>query len=137
MKKTKSVCPLCQKKIDAELTEVNGKILINKKCKEHGTFSATHWESPEVFKFAEKFDCFKYFGDADAPKNPEGCPYTCGSCKNHVSSTVIGVIDVTKRCDLKCTICFSTFDEHNVNYEPSKEKIVQMLEFLSKRTEKP
>jgi hypothetical protein len=137
MKKTKSICPVCQKKIDAELTEVNGKIVITKTCKEHGTFSATHWESPTVFKFAEKFDYFKYFGDATAPKNPDSCPYICGSCKNHVSSTVIGVIDVTKRCDLRCTICFSTFDEHEVNYEPSKEKIVQMLEFLSKRNPKP
>jgi len=137
MKKTKSICPVCQKKIDAELTEVNGKIVITKTCKEHGTFSATHWESPTVFKFAEKFDYFKYFGDANAPKNPDSCPYICGSCKNHVSSTVIGVIDVTKRCDLRCTICFSTFDEHEVNYEPSKEKIVQMLKFLSKRNPKP
>jgi uncharacterized radical SAM superfamily Fe-S cluster-containing enzyme len=136
VKKTKSICPVCQKKIDAELTEVNGKILITKTCKEHGTFSAAHWESPKIFEFAEKFDYFKYFGDAKAPKNPDGCPYIC-FCKNHASSTVIGVIDVTKRCDLRCTICFATFDEHDVNYEPSKEKIVEMLEFLSKRNPKP
>jgi uncharacterized radical SAM superfamily Fe-S cluster-containing enzyme len=137
MRKTKSICPICQKKIDAKLTEVNGKILITKTCKEHGSFSATHWESPDVFKFAEKFDYFKYFGDANAQKNPEGCPYICHSCQKHVSSTVIGVIDVTKRCDLKCKICFSTFDEHEVNYEPSKEKIIEMLVFLSKRNPKP
>jgi len=136
VKKTKSICPVCQKKIDAELTEVNGKILITKKCAEHGTFSATHWESPSVFNFAAKFDFFKYFGDENAPKNPDGCPYIC-FCKNHASSTVIGVIDVTKRCDLKCTICFSTFPEHEVDYEPSKDTIVQMLEFLSKRKPKP
>ena len=137
MKKTVSICPICQKKIGMELTEENGKILITKTCKEHGTFSATHWESPPVYKFAEKFDYFKYFGDENASKNPEGCPYTCSSCKKHVSSTVIGVIDVTKRCDLQCTICFSTFDKHEVNYEPSKEKIVQMLNFLSKHNPKP
>jgi uncharacterized radical SAM superfamily Fe-S cluster-containing enzyme len=137
VKKTKSICPVCQKKIDAELTEINGKILITKTCKEHGTFSATHWESPSVFNFAEKFDYFKYFGDANAPKNPDGCPYICGFCKNHASSTVIGVIDVTKRCDLRCAVCFSTFPEHEVEYEPSKDTIVKMLEFLSKRSPKP
>lgn len=137
MKKTKSICPVCQKKIETELTEVNGKILITKTCKEHGTFSATHWESPAVFKFAEQFDYFKYFGDETAPMNPDDCPYICRFCKNHVSSTVIGVIDVTKRCDLKCNICFSTFPEHEINYEPSKENIMQMLEFLSKRNPKP
>ena len=137
MKKTKSICPVCQKKIDAELTEANDKILITKTCKEHGSFSATHWQSPSIFKFAEKFDFFKYFGDANAPKNPDGCPYVCESCNNHVSNTVIGVIDVTKRCDLRCPICFSTFPEHEVDYEPSKDAIIRMLEFLSKGNPKP
>lgn len=136
MKKTKSICPVCQKKIEAELTEKDGKILITKTCKEHGTFSATHWQSPSIFKFAESYDFFKYFGDANSPKNPDGCPYIC-FCENHASDTVIGVIDVTKRCDLNCAICFSTFPEHEVDYEPSKDVIVKMLEFLSKRNPKP
>jgi uncharacterized radical SAM superfamily Fe-S cluster-containing enzyme len=137
VKKTKSICPVCQKKIDVELTEVNGKILITKKCSEHGTFSATHWQSANIFNFTEKFDFFKNFGDANNPTNPEGCPYICESCNNHVSDTVIGVIDVTKRCDLKCAICFSSFSEHEVDYEPSKDELVKMLTFLSQRNPKP
>jgi uncharacterized radical SAM superfamily Fe-S cluster-containing enzyme len=137
VKKTKSICPVCQKKIDAELTEADGKILITKKCEEHGTFSATHWQSPNIFNSAENLDYFKYFGDADCPTNPEGCPYVCESCNNHVSDTVIGVIDVTKRCDLRCAICFSTFPEQELEYEPSKEEIVKILEFLSEANPKP
>jgi len=136
MKKTKSICPICHKKIDATLTVTGDKIIITKTCKEHGEFSAAHWQSPSVFSFAEKFDFFKYFGDA-ASKNPKNCPYICGSCNNHVSNTVIGVIDVTKRCDLKCAVCFSIFPDHEVDYEPSKETIVKMLEFLSTRNPKP
>jgi uncharacterized radical SAM superfamily Fe-S cluster-containing enzyme len=128
---------VCQKKIDAELTEVNGQILITKKCEDHGAFSATHWQSPSIFKFAEKFDFFKYFADSNSPENPEGCPYICESCNNHASNTVIGVIDVTKRCDLKCAVCFSTFSDHEVDYEPSKDTIVKMLEFLSRANPKP
>ncbi len=137
MKKTKSICPVCQKKIDAELTVADGKILITKKCKEHGTFFATHWQSPSIFKFSEKFDFFKDFGDANSPENPDGCPYICESCNDHASDTVIGVIDVTKRCDLNCAICFSTFPLHEVDYEPSKDAIVKMLEFLSNVNPKP
>ena len=87
MKKSKSICPVCQKKIDVELTEVNGKILITKKCKEHGTFSATHWQSTKGYDFAENFDFFKHLEDSNNPKNPEGCPYICESCNNHVSDT--------------------------------------------------
>ncbi|MEM3356599.1 MAG: radical SAM protein, partial [Candidatus Bathyarchaeia archaeon] len=58
-------------------------------------------------------------------------------CDKHASNTVIGVIDVTKRCDLRCPVCFATFSGHEVDYEPSKEKIVEMLEFLSNRNPKP
>ena len=137
MTKTKSICPVCQKKIDAELTEANGKILITKECEEHGAFSATHWQSPSVFNFAQSFDYFRYFEELNSPQTPEDCPYVCDSCGKHVSSTVIGVIDVTKRCDLKCAICFSTFSDHHVEYEPSKDELLGMLTFLSKANPKP
>jgi uncharacterized radical SAM superfamily Fe-S cluster-containing enzyme len=137
LRQTKSICPVCQKKIDATLTESEGKILITKTCPDHGVFSATHWQSPEVFNFAEGFDYFQYFEDQSSPRNPEGCPYVCESCDTHVSDTVIGVIDVTKRCDLKCAICFSTFSDHQVDYEPTKEELIGMLTFLSKRNPKP
>ena len=61
------------------------------------------------------------------PKNPEGCPYICESCSGHISDTVIGVIDVTKKCDLRCAVCFSTFSDHIVDYEPTKDELVNML----------
>ena len=137
MKETTSICPVCQKKIPAQLTQVKDKTLITKSCAEHGTFSATHWQSPTVYNFAQSYDNFHYFEDSIALKNPEGCPYVCESCDRHVSDTVIGVIDVTKRCNLHCAICFSTFSERQVEYEPTKKELIAMLEFLSKRNPKP
>jgi len=137
LRKSKSLCPVCQKKIEATLTESKNKIIIHKECAEHGDFSATHWQSPSVFSFANKYDSFQYFEDILAPKDPEGCPYICESCDRHASETVIGVIDVTKRCDLRCAICFSTFSEHEVDYEPDKATLIRMLNFLSQRNPKP
>ena len=137
MKKTKSICPVCQKKIDSEITDKNGKTLITKQCAEHGAFTATHWQSPEIYRFTEDFDYFKHFEDPVAASNPEGCPYICESCTKHTSDTVIGVIDVTKKCDLRCAVCFSTFSDHIVDYEPSKAELINILTFLSKRNPKP
>ncbi len=137
MKKTKSICPVCQKKIDAELTEKDGKVLITKHCKEHGDFSVTHWQSPDIYNFTENYDFFKYFADNDPKRNPEGCPNVCESCSGHTSDTVIGVIDVTKKCNLRCAVCFSTFSDHMVDYEPTKDELVNMLTFLSQRNPKP
>jgi len=38
---------------------------------------------------------------------------------------------------LKCAICFSTFSDHEVDYEPTKDELVRMLTFLSQRNPKP
>jgi 7,8-dihydro-6-hydroxymethylpterin dimethyltransferase len=135
--KRKSICPECKKEIEAELTQKDGRIKITKKCPEHGTFSATHWQSPKVYGFTEENDFFKNFEEAQNTQNEKTCPYTCQSCQNHVSDTVIGVIDVTKQCDLRCAVCFSTFSDHIVDYEPTKQELVDMLTFLSQRNPKP
>ena len=137
MKKTKSICPECQKKINAQLTAVNDKIKITKQCPEHGVFEATHWQSPSIYNYMQKHDQFQYLGDSNAPKDPAGCPYNCEKCNIHASGTVIGVMDVTKRCSLKCAVCFSTFPQQEVDYEPTKQALVDMIEFLSKANPKP
>jgi tetraether lipid synthase len=135
--KTGSICPQCQKEIDATLTVKESKIQIAKNCAEHGAFSATHWQSPNVYNFTEEYDYFKNFQEAQTYKKADGCPFTCESCNNHISDTVIGVIDVTKQCDLRCAVCFSTFSDHIVDYEPSKDELVNILTFLSQRNPKP
>jgi tetraether lipid synthase len=137
VKTTKSICPECQKKIDADLKVENGKIVITKRCDEHGVFESTHWQSPGIYDFAEAYDYFKYFEGQNSSSNPEGCPYVCETCKNHTSDTVIGVIDVTKKCNLKCAVCFSTFSDHIVDYEPTKNELIEILTYLSKRNPKP
>ncbi|MCW4024405.1 MAG: radical SAM protein [Candidatus Bathyarchaeota archaeon] len=137
MSETKSICPECQKKINAQLREVNGKIQIIKQCPEHGEFKATHWQSIPIFEHMIKYDQFQYLGDLNAPKDPAGCPYNCEKCKIHASGTVIGVIDVTKRCNFKCAICFSTFPDQGEDYEPTKESLINMLEFAAKANPKP
>jgi uncharacterized radical SAM superfamily Fe-S cluster-containing enzyme len=123
--------------VEAELKTKNGKILITKKCKEHGSFSATHWQSPSIYKFSEQFDYFKNHKDPSTPQGSENCPNACFSCNDHISDTVIGVIDVTKRCDLHCSVCFSIFPEHEVGYEPTIHEIETILKFLNSRTPKP
>jgi len=137
MKRTESVCPICLKKIDAELRQEQDKVLIHKKCDEHGVFEIPHWQSAKIFKYVEKFDFFRYYIKDKNPYGNEKCPFACGLCENHLSRTVIAVIDLTKRCDLNCSICFASFPEYKVEYEPDREEIFKMLEFISNLDPKP
>jgi uncharacterized radical SAM superfamily Fe-S cluster-containing enzyme len=137
MRKTESICPVCLKKVDVEVHQDKGKVIMRKKCREHGLFSVPHWQSAKIFNYVEKFDFFKYNLKNVDPKKDERCPFSCGLCSNHLSKTVIAVIDLTKKCDLNCSICFASFPEYENEYEPSRDEIFKMLEFLSRLNPKP
>lgn len=134
MKTTESICPVCLKKVEAKIVEEGKKILIKKECEEHGSFSSLHWQNSKIYDLSEKWDLFN---NPQPSKTLQECPYNCGLCENHLSNTVIGVIDVTKRCDLDCPICFANFSDSDFDYEPSKSKINKMLKFLSHKRPKP
>ncbi|MCS4541684.1 MAG: radical SAM protein [Euryarchaeota archaeon] len=134
MVKTKSICPECLKAIEAVVFERDGRILIEKECPEHGKFSDTYWGDAKLYYRAQKFAC-----DGKGVENPatnhENCPWTCGLCNGHLSHSVLGIIDVTNRCNLKCDFCFANAGAVGYIYEPNQEQIWEML--LALRNNKP
>ncbi|MDH5807031.1 MAG: radical SAM protein [Candidatus Methanomethylicaceae archaeon] len=130
IKTTKSLCPECLRVIDAEIYEDNGKVYIRKTCEIHGNFKDLYWSDYSLFEKANKYE---YIGDGI--KNPrtsidKGCPYDCGICPSHKSHTVLAIIDVTNRCNLKCPICFANAAATGYVYEPTLEEIREMLKNL-------
>jgi len=135
IKNTKSLCPQCLKVVDAEVYEDNHKIMIKKTCSEHGEFDNTYWSSSEVYAKANNYE--KVGMGIENPQtiaNSE-CPQNCGICEEHESHTVLGLIDVTNRCNLTCPVCFANAAVSKTLYEPSYEEIRTMLKNL--RNNKP
>jgi len=60
-----------------------------------------------------------------------GCPCDCGICNEHKSHTILGIIDVTNRCNLRCPICFANAAAAGYVYEPTKEEIFKMLDLMA------
>jgi uncharacterized radical SAM superfamily Fe-S cluster-containing enzyme len=60
----------------------------------------------------------------------KGCPYDCGIFPEHNSHTVLAIIDITNRCNLRCPICFSHAGAAGYLYEPTKAEIKGILENL-------
>jgi hypothetical protein len=135
IKKTKSLCPECLDIVDADVYEDQGKIMIRKECKVHGKFENTYWSSSEKYYIASDYD---YTGKGvDNPRTSVtgDCPSNCGLCSEHESHTILGLIDVTNRCNLRCPVCFANAAVSKKLYEPSYEEIRQMLRNL--RNNKP
>ncbi len=130
IKKTKSLCPQCLRVVDADVFEEHDQIMIKKECPEHGVFENTYWSSEEIYDKASEYDY-----EGVGLENPQTeiineCPLNCGLCPDHESHTVLGLIDVTNRCNLRCPICFANAAVSKSLYEPSYDEIRQMLRNL-------
>ncbi len=129
-----SLCPDCMKKIPMRIYEDNGVIYLEKTCPEHGKFEDVYWGDAELFKwFNDNWYNARYVGSG--LENPhtatvEGCPFDCGICPQHKTPTILGIIDVTNRCNMACPICFAYVGVANYVYEPSYEQIVEMMKVL-------
>ncbi|RZN38789.1 MAG: radical SAM protein [Methanophagales archaeon ANME-1-THS] len=106
---TKSICPVCYHVIDASLYEENGAVYMEKRCAEHGAFKDLCWSDYQLYQQFESKDT-RGAGRREVTTATNGngeCPFACGLCPQHESSTVLGVIDVTMRCNLSCPTCFA------------------------------
>ncbi|MBC7127154.1 MAG: tetraether lipid synthase Tes [Candidatus Methanosuratincola petrocarbonis] len=130
LKKTKSLCPECMKVLEAEIYEDNGVVYIGKTCAEHGHFEDIYWSDYELYKRAEGYERLGDGLENPRTKSEAGCPYDCGICPSHGSHTVLAIIDVTNRCNLRCPICFANAAVAGYTYEPTRDQIADMLKNL-------
>ena len=130
IKNTKSLCPECGKTLDAEVYDEDGKILIKKTCNEHGEFINTYWSDDELYDRVERYTPSITHIENPSVENTGSCPSNCGLCSKHETSTVLGLIDVTNRCNLKCPVCFANAAAAGYLYEPTQDEIRQMLRNL-------
>ncbi|PKM74982.1 MAG: radical SAM protein [Firmicutes bacterium HGW-Firmicutes-17] len=103
---TKSLCPVCLKKINAIIWSKNKETYMEKSCPEHGRFKALLWRGSMPM---EKWVRNKIPATIEKPNTQvdKGCPYDCGLCADHRQHTCTALIEVTQRCNLSCSFCFA------------------------------
>lgn len=116
--KTESLCPVCLRRIDAELLSDETGVYLTKTCRDHGRFKTLVWRGTA--------DSFSAWGrSSQCGGGPEkiltdanrGCPYDCGPCSAHNEGVCLALIEVTSRCNISCPVCFAGSRETN-NGEP-------------------
>lgn len=132
LRKTQSLCPVCLKVLDAEVYIDDDNIVkIRRTCPEHGFFSEVYtFSDPELYEWAEKYNCEPSGITKSFTQTVNGCPFDCGLCPNHKSATVLAIIDVTNRCNMRCPICFANAAASGMVYEPTLDQIRDMLSRL-------
>jgi len=98
---TKSRCDKCQRIIPAQVVEKSGRVFLKKTCTKHGTSMFEHvWDDPDIYRGLHKIQTSK------------------GPAKQVI-------IDVTKKCNLNCKICFANANQYSGN--ELKERDLDML----------
>ncbi len=132
---TRSICPVCYRPIDATVYEANSAVWIAKSCEEHGTFKDLCWSDSQLY---QQFQARDLEGAGNRSQGiaeqSEECPFACGLCPQHGSSTVLGVIDVTERCNLSCPTCFAKSDTNDADTDLPQEKIKAIIDNFASNT---
>ncbi|MBF4694058.1 radical SAM (seleno)protein TrsS [Fusibacter ferrireducens] len=125
--KTESVCPVCLKRVDAEIVREHDRSYLVKSCSEHGLFSTLIWEgAPEIENWCGDRNAFE---KAAQPVDSKGCPYECGICAEHQQQSCCVLLEITQRCNLKCPVCFAEAgSEHSM--DPTMSQIEAWYEML-------
>ncbi|HVP10394.1 MAG TPA: radical SAM protein, partial [Phycisphaerae bacterium] len=126
-----TLCPTCSCIIIGRYYVKNGRVMIEKTCPEHGYFRDCVNSDVKVYLRASYWT----FEELPGMTNPRvthasHCPSDCGLCNQHQSTSVLGQIDLTNRCNLTCPVCFASANGSGYVHEPTFEQVEQELKRL-------
>nr|BAJ49532.1 Fe-S oxidoreductase [Candidatus Caldarchaeum subterraneum] len=134
--KTRSICPECNRILEADVVEEEGKIKIYKTCPKHGEFDDLYFGDADMYyRFARWLHDGKGTGNPNVEMPRCACPANCGLCSSHLSHTGLSNLVITNRCDLHCWYCFFYAEKAGYIYEPTLDQIREMVKQL--KAERP
>ncbi|MBS6397999.1 MAG: radical SAM protein [Clostridiales bacterium] len=127
--RTESVCPECLKVIPADKVVRDEGIYLEKRCPEHGSFSALIWEGSVESYEAWGRDIQPADQVPGTRETERGCPYDCGLCDAHERRGCCVLLEVTSRCNLHCPVCFADAGEQG-GCDVPMERLEEQLDYL-------
>jgi uncharacterized radical SAM superfamily Fe-S cluster-containing enzyme len=88
--KTKSLCPICYKEIDADIY-VDGKVIMEKECLEHGPFSGVVENDSRWWNLCRAANAPEFYGGY--------------------------LVDITNKCNIKCKYCYHDNNNQIIPFE--------------------
>ncbi len=125
---TRSVCPVCKTVIDAELNARDNRVIMSKRCPEHGAFEALVYSDAELYLQQLRFNKPGTLPHEFQTEVVEGCPLDCGLCPDHKQHACLGIIEVNTGCNLDCPLCFADSGHQPHGYSLTREQVALMLD---------
>ena len=125
---TKSVCPMCKAVIDAEVNIRDNRVIMRKRCTEHGEFEALIYSDAELYMSQLRYNKPGTLPLEFQTEVKDGCPLDCGLCPEHKQHSCFALIEVNTKCNLDCPICFADSGHQPDGYQLTREDVARMLD---------
>jgi len=126
---TRSICPLCKRVIDAEVNARENRVIMRKRCPEHGEFEALVYSDADAYLAMQRFNKPGTVPLALQTEIQDGCPLDCGICPAHKQHTCLGIVEVNSGCNLDCPVCFADSGRrHPDHFSLTREQVARMLD---------
>ena len=122
---TRSICPKCLKPIDAQILLKDGRVIMRKRCAEHGWFESLISSDSEMYLNSLRYNKPGTMPLEYSTEVVDGCPLDCGLCPEHKQHTCLALIEVNSHCNLDCPVCFA---DAQPGFSLSMEQVERMLD---------
>ena len=124
---TRSICPDCKRVIDAHILLRDNKVIMRKRCPDHGLFESLIYGDAEMYVNIAKYNKpgsipLKFTTDI-----VEGCPHDCGLCPDHQQHVCLGIIEINSACNMDCPLCFA---DAGAGYNLTLSEVEDILDHL-------
>ena len=107
LRQTTSLCTVCKQGVPAVIVEVAGRIVMRKRCAQHGEQEILLSSDALWYHRNERFSAALKPPVTVRKQVEAGCPFDCGACTSHQQSVYLPVIPITSACNLDCPICYT------------------------------
>jgi len=132
-----SICSTCYRRVDAKIVFEDGKVLMLKRCPEHGHERALVADDVDYYRRSREVFI-------KTPEQPMvyntpvkyGCPYDCGLCPDHEQHSCLTLVEICDACNLTCPICYAGSGQHRTEYR-TLGQIAAMLDCVVRNEKEP
>lgn len=105
---------------------------MGKACPAHGKFTELISTDAGFYRRLDQLDRLMRHSDKAGAFTPltesrRQCPQDCGLCPAHHSATLMTVMDITNRCNLRCPVCFANATASGRVVEMPLEMIKELI----------
>lgn len=121
---TRTMCATCRAIIDGKIVYDDKGVYVIKDCPKCGRQKALLEDDCEYHLSKARYQKPATVSSTQT-QTERGCPYDCGLCPTHEQHTCIGLIEITRRCQLNCSTCYASCRGGDL----SLDQIERMMDF--------